>query len=108
MKIFLDFLNRTKQVHSIYYNTAVTDDDPLRKPNPGMAYRAKKDFPHIELTKSVMVGNNISDMEFGRNAGMHTVFVETTDQSQRKPHPAVDLFFPNLDQQQHDQSDDER
>ena len=43
-----------------------------------------------------MVGNNISDMEFGRNAGMHTVFVRTTNPGQQLPHPAIDLVFNSL------------
>jgi D-glycero-D-manno-heptose 1,7-bisphosphate phosphatase len=68
----------------------------LRKPNPGMALLAQKDFPKIVFPKSIMVGNKISDMEFGRNAGMHTVFVKTTHPEIGPPHPAIDLCFTNL------------
>ena len=46
-----------------------------RKPNPGMAFQAKNDFPDVDFSKSVMVGNSMSDMEFGRNAGMKTVYI---------------------------------
>ncbi len=82
-------------IDRIYFCTSLNDADPFRKPNPGMAMQAKKDFPEIDLTKSIVVGNNISDMEFGRNAGMHTVFVRTTHPD-AEPHPAIDTSFNNL------------
>jgi histidinol phosphatase-like enzyme len=43
-----------------------------------------------------MVGNNISDMLFGRNAGMHTVFLRTTRPLGPLPDPAIDLAFDSL------------
>ena len=67
-----------------------------RKPQIGMALQAKKDFPQIDFTKSIMVGNRISDMGFGKNAGMKTVFVATTDPEVTVPHPLIDLRFDNL------------
>ena len=48
---------------------------PCRKPNIGMAEEARADFPEIDFTKSLMVGDSISDMQMGRKAGMKTVFV---------------------------------
>jgi histidinol-phosphate phosphatase family protein len=84
------------RIDGIYYCTALENTDPDRKPNPGMAFRAAKDFPAIDLQRSIMVGNNISDMEFGRNAGMHTVFLRTTKPEQELPHPAIDRAFDTL------------
>jgi D-glycero-alpha-D-manno-heptose 1-phosphate guanylyltransferase len=81
---------------AVYYCTAINNDHPDRKPNPGMAARAKADFPAIDFTRSIMVGNNISDMQFGRNAGMHTVFVKTTNPNVQLPHPDIDLLFDSL------------
>lgn len=49
--------------------------DNYRKPSPKMAYFAKEDFPDIDLSKSIMVGDMNSDIEFGKNAGMKTVFI---------------------------------
>jgi D-glycero-D-manno-heptose 1,7-bisphosphate phosphatase len=43
-----------------------------------------------------MVGNNLSDMEFGRNAGMYTVYLQTTRPDQPLPNPAIDLVFNSL------------
>ncbi len=49
--------------------------DNYRKPSPKMAYMAKNDFPDIDLSKSIMVGDMNSDVEFGKNAGMKTIFI---------------------------------
>ena len=49
--------------------------DNYRKPSPKMAYFAKNDFPDIDLSKSIMIGDMYSDVEFGRNAGMKTIFI---------------------------------
>jgi D-glycero-D-manno-heptose 1,7-bisphosphate phosphatase len=84
------------RVHKIYYCTANDDEHSHRKPNPGMAREALRDFPEIELSKSIMVGNKLSDMQFGRNAGMQTVFVQTTDPNQPLPNPLVDMAFTDL------------
>ena len=84
------------RVHKIYYCVANDDSHPNRKPNAGMAREALRDFPEIDLERSIMIGNNLSDMQFGRNAGMHTIFVKTTDPQQLLPHPLVDLAFSGL------------
>lgn len=62
-------------VHAIYAATILkeNDTDGMRKPGFWMAYCAQKDFPDINFTRSVMVGDSIDDMRFGRGAGMVTV-----------------------------------
>ena len=84
------------RIDRIYYCTSLDNEHPDRKPNPGMYFRAVADFPDIQPKQSLIVGNNISDMEFGRNAGIHTVFVKTTHPEQVLPHPAIDLAFTGL------------
>lgn len=84
------------RIDKIYYCTALDNDHPNRKPNPGMARETIKDFPEIDLQQSLIVGNNISDMEFGRNAGMYTVFVKTTNPQQPLPNPSIDLAVIDL------------
>jgi histidinol-phosphate phosphatase family protein len=92
----LDIEHAGGRIDGIYYNTAMTNNDPMRKPQPGMALQAKKDFPGIDFSQSIMVGNNVSDMLFGRNAGMHTVFLRTTSPDLELPHDAIDLSFDTL------------
>jgi D-glycero-D-manno-heptose 1,7-bisphosphate phosphatase len=52
-----------------------TSNHPDRKPGPGMALKARMDFPEIDFQRSIMVGDSRSDMEFGKNLGMFTVLV---------------------------------
>ena len=84
------------RIDHIYYCTSTDNDHPNRKPNPGMFYQAQTDFPDIRPQTSLIIGNNLSDMEFGRNAGIHTVFVKTTHPEQVLPHPAIDMAFESL------------
>lgn len=46
-----------------------------RKPAPAMAWQAQEDFPTINFQQSIMVGDSVSDIEFGQNLGMHTVLI---------------------------------
>lgn len=84
------------RIDKVYYCSDLSDDSVNRKPNPGMAFQAKADFSEIDLSKSMIVGNRISDMGFGRNAGMYTVFVATTHPETAFPNPLIDLRFDNL------------
>lgn len=70
--------NNNGRIDKIYFATDVDDSSPNRKPNTGMADQAKEDYPEIDFNSSIMIGNNLSDMEFGKRKGMHTVFVRTT------------------------------
>lgn len=72
------------RIDSIYAATVMADNDPegIRKPRIGMALQAQRDFPGINFARAIIVGDSISDMQFGRNAGMYTILVsdrESTD-----------------------------
>ena len=61
-----------------------------RKPNPDMAFNAKKDFPEIDFKKSIIIGDSISDMQFGKNLGMKTVLIP--NKSEEKYHyPSIEV-----------------
>ena len=49
-----------------------------RKPAIGLALQAKKDFPDIDFTHSLMIGDAISDVLFGQNAGMKNCYIGNT------------------------------
>jgi len=84
------------RIDAIYYCTSTDNAHPDRKPNPGMAYRAQKEFPPIDFNKSIMVGNNLSDMQFGRKAGMHTIYLRTTNPDVILPHDSIDISYEDL------------
>jgi histidinol-phosphate phosphatase family protein len=84
------------RIDRIYACTDLDDASPMRKPNHGMALQAREEFPDIDFSKSIMIGNKLSDMRFGRGAGMFTVFVATTNPETPFPHPDIDLRFDSL------------
>lgn len=63
------------KIDAIYYCTEVSDDSDCRKPNIGMGKKALIDFPEIELTKSIIVGDSRSDMIFGERLNMKKVLI---------------------------------
>jgi histidinol-phosphate phosphatase family protein len=64
------------KIDAVYYaHQAAAENSPMRKPGTGMALQAQQDFPEIDFSKSVMMGDTQSDMEFGKALGMKVVFV---------------------------------
>lgn len=63
-----------------------------------MAVQAREDFPEIDFRRSVMVGNSMSDMEFGKRMAMHTVFLTTKHEPYILPHDLIDEQYSSLDQ----------
>jgi D-glycero-D-manno-heptose 1,7-bisphosphate phosphatase len=84
------------RIDRVYFCADLNDDSPNRKPNPGMGLQAKQDFPAIDWGNAVMVGNTLSDMAFGRNLGMYTVFLTTTRPEVDLTDDRIDLVCPSL------------
>lgn len=84
------------RIDKLYFCADLDNDSPCRKPNPGMAELAKKDFPQIEMKRSIIAGNKLSDMRFGRNAGMFTAYMATTHPEVLADDPLVDVRFDDL------------
>jgi D-glycero-D-manno-heptose 1,7-bisphosphate phosphatase len=72
-----------------------------RKPLPGLFQQAQSQFPDIQPETSLMIGDSLSDIEFGRNLGMTTIFIEgeTKARENRKPgaQRAVELADKRFD-----------
>ena len=56
-----------------------------RKPNSAMGLEAKLQFPEIDFSKAIMVGDTDSDIRFGRELGMKTVLVESKEETTAVP-----------------------
>ncbi|NOY49807.1 MAG: HAD-IIIA family hydrolase [Chlorobi bacterium] len=68
------------RITKIYFCTDLASlKDNCRKPSTVMAKKAKQDYPDIDFSKSVMIGDSESDIIFGKNAAMHTVLHLSTD-----------------------------
>jgi histidinol-phosphate phosphatase family protein len=83
------------RIDKVYFSPHLAaENHPSRKPGIGMAIQAKEEFPQINFEKSMMVGDSMSDMAFGRKAGMKTVFIS----DQRISDPKIDFTFGSLNE----------
>ena len=55
-----------------------------RKPLPGLFEQAVAKFPDITAATSVMIGDSLSDIEFGRNLGMKTIYIDGDPERDRR------------------------
>lgn len=74
-KMMIEVQKSSGRVDQVYYCSDVNDDSICRKPNVGMALKARQDFPEINFSKSFMVGDSLSDMEFGTKLEMKRVYI---------------------------------
>lgn len=84
------------RIDRVYFCIDEEATSPHRKPNPGMGWQAKRDFGLIDFKKSVMVGNKLSDMEFGRNLGCTTIYLTTTDPGISEADICIDAVYASL------------
>lgn len=85
------------RIDKVYYCVESSNSAECRKPNIGMGLLAKHDFPGIEFSKSIIVGDSISDMEFGKNLGMKTVYISAVDSTlTEQQNELVDFKFCSL------------
>ena len=83
------------RVDKVYFCTDM--ESPNRKPNTGMGLQAQKDFREIDFSKSIMIGNTLSDMLFGRNLHVAaTIFLPTTQKDVNLKNENIDMVFDNL------------
>jgi len=63
-------------VDAFYFCPHDKNQCKCRKPLPGLYEQAKQDFPEINPTTSIMIGDSLSDIEFGRSLSMMTILIE--------------------------------
>lgn len=83
------------RIDQIYFCTSSDVSHPDRKPKTGMALQAKADFPQIDFSKAIMVGNTRGDMEFGRNIGAYTIYIHNREDKIPDPE-TIDARYENL------------
>lgn len=84
------------RIDAVYFCPALEKhQDPCRKPNVGMGLQAKADFPDIDFQQAVMIGDSMSDMQFGRNLGMFTIWISPAEDKEFYPE-FIDLRVKEL------------
>lgn len=84
------------RIDAVYFCPDLENESPCRKPNPGMGLQAIQAFSEIDINKTIMIGNTISDMQFGRNLGVHTIFLPTTRPEVELTDSRIDAVFHSL------------
>ena len=64
------------KITACYYAPQLANEgSEMRKPATGMGLKAQEEFVEVDFSRSVMVGDSDSDIEFGKRLGMKTVKV---------------------------------
>ncbi len=86
------------RIDGVYVCPDLADSDSgMRKPAIGMALTAKKDFPEVDFTRSVMAGDSLTDMQFGYNAGMRCVYITKGQAIPPQIQDYTDLWIESLE-----------
>lgn len=70
-----------------------SEEHPYRKPGTGMALDAMARYPGVKPGSSVMAGDSLSDMQFGRNSGMVNILIGS---GKNIPAKLFDMKFKSL------------
>jgi D-glycero-D-manno-heptose 1,7-bisphosphate phosphatase len=63
-----------------------------RKPHINMALEIQLEFPHIDFSKTIMVGDTDTDILFGKELGMHTVLVRSREITNEIPDLTIEYL----------------
>jgi len=92
-----DIIKAGGRIDKIYTCTDLAESNSkYRKPKTGMIDLVLNDFKNINLKKSIMVGDRISDMIFGENAGTYTVFISDAVEVENNYRQFIDDIKPSL------------
>ncbi len=85
----VDFLT----FHSAPYMTDF--NHPMRKPNPGMLLEAAR-WHNLDLKRSWMIGDRMTDVEAGHRAGCRSALVGTMESPENSPFLPPEVHSTNL------------
>ncbi len=85
------------RIDKIYFAEHLAKDEHIdRKPGIGMGLKARKDFEGLRFKDSIMVGDSITDMMFGKRLNMKTVFICDTLKEVRDNDRLIDNAYSSL------------
>jgi histidinol-phosphate phosphatase family protein len=98
-KMLRGIKSRGGRIDAVYYCTHAPERRcRCRKPHPGLLRKAARRFS-LDLKKSIVVGDNVTDIEMGHSAGCRTALVltgMTNRKAAKKISPSPDFIAPNL------------
>lgn len=90
-----EILTAGGNIDKVYFCTSLDNNDINLKPNTGMALHAKADFPEIDFSKSIVVGNMPNDLLLGRAIGAFNIYIHTRDDETPDP-STIDREYKDL------------
>lgn len=63
-------------VDGIYFCPHDKDQCTCRKPKTGLFEQALRDFPELLVGEGIVIGDSLSDIEFARNLGLPSIFIQ--------------------------------
>lgn len=93
----LDKIEKSKgKIDKIYFCTDTDSTSINRKPNIGMGFMAKTDFPEVDFENSIFIGNSRSDIDFSNKLGMYSILVGDKYEKEDKIYEKVNSYCENL------------
>jgi histidinol-phosphate phosphatase family protein len=85
------------RVDAVYFSPDLKNTGSFtRKPAVGLGLKARKEFPQIRFRKSIMAGDTLSDMLFGKRLDMVNVLINNNPEEIRTCGELPDYLFPDL------------
>jgi len=85
------------RIDAIFYSPDLRNTRSFtRKPAVGLGLKARKQFPEINLKKSIMAGDSHSDILFGHRLGMVTALIGADKETAFQVAGILDYSFPDL------------
>lgn len=80
------FSSKGAHIDEVFIAREINNERSMdRKPRPKMGLQAKALYPEIDFSKSIMVGDTDSDINFGKNLGMKTVLIVSEEECHSLP-----------------------
>ena len=74
-RMLAELENAGAKISAVYYCPHEKGQCDCRKPEVGMFLQAQKDFPAIDFTNAVMIGDSLSDMEAGHKLRCRNILI---------------------------------
>ena len=91
----LSIINMPECITAIYANgegpNDLNSDESWRKPNPNMIIKASQDF-NIDLSKSFLIGDRLSDIQAGYKAGLRNLVHVLTGHGQDERKKVIENY----------------
>lgn len=83
-------------IDAFYYcKHLVNSKENCRKPSPAMGLQAQADFPEVDFSQSLMVGDMVSDLQFAHALEMPGILIESAH-SMPQAKATADMRVPSL------------